>query len=205
VPLPPTAHFCGKCGEELRPAAEGWRGESGPGRLVLVLAAVALVLGTAGAYLWLRPSTGASPAEQSAVTPAAPAPVRDSTPTATPAPTPRDEDAVLAAVQGHWDAVREHRFEDAYAYLGPDLGFDESQWVASHESDGISGVRYQFSVRDIGFDTATVDIVVLQTTAQSAESAANPTGCLSWTGSYELIEQGDRWLIDQAHLTSGAC
>src|SRR5205814_401323 len=100
--------------------------------------------------------------------------------TATPSDvsTPPESAAVLAAVQGHWDAIREHRFEDAYVYLAPQLGLDESRWVASHQSDDISSIRYEFSARDVGVDTATVDIVTLQTWAQNAQSADNPTGCL---------------------------
>jgi hypothetical protein len=131
------------------------------------------------------------------------------TPWSTPSPvetaTPDAAAAVLAAVQSHWNAIRDHRFTDAYGYIGPGVGMSESTWVTSHEQDGISSVQYDFRVVYVGFDTATVDIVRLQTTSQSARSSDNPSGCQSWAGSYDLVRQNGRWLIDQAHLTSTPC
>jgi hypothetical protein len=112
---------------------------------------------------------------------------------------------VLRATEGHWEAIRNHRFDEAYAYLGPNLATGQSSWVSAHERDGISDVLYSFNVRGVTGDTATVDIVRLQTKAQSATSAANPAGCLSWTGNYVLVRQADRWLINQANLASSPC
>jgi hypothetical protein len=108
-------------------------------------------------------------------------------------------------VQSHWDAIRSHRFDEAYAYLGPNLATGQASWVSAHDRDGITGIDYRFSVRDVSGDAATVDIVRLQTRAQSAVSGANPEGCLSWAGNYVLVRQYDRWLINQASLSSAPC
>jgi hypothetical protein len=132
-------------------------------------------------------------------------PVFSAVPVATPTPTPSQADAVLTAVQSHWDAIRSHRFDEAYGYLGPHLATGQASWVSAHEHDGITGIDYQFSVRDVNGDTATVDIVRLQTRAQSAVSGTNVDGCLSWTGNYVLVRQYDRWLINQANVSSTPC
>lgn len=217
-----SARYCGRCQAELPSrvgaapapalAAFGRRRRYG-----WAVVAVLVVLLPAGVVAYLELSgraavSSSAPAAKVAVTPTSyPTPYPTSTPTpyvtptATPTPVSTDETAVLTAVQDHWDAIRDHRFQDAYAYLGPDLATGESQWVSSHENDGITGVLYQFRVRDVSGDTATVDVVLLQTRAGSAQSGSNPNGCLSWTGSYGLIRQGNRWLIDQAHISPSPC
>jgi hypothetical protein len=146
------------------------------------------------------PTGISSPSAGLAATPSA-------APNSAPSPTPSNEDLALGALKSHWDAIRDQRFEDAYAYLGSNLAAQHprSDWISSHASDGISDVRYDFRVRDSTGNAVTVDIVTLRTEASSAANAANPTGCLSWTGSYVLIRQGESWLIDQARLASGSC
>src|SRR5262249_12172066 len=103
--------------------------------------------------------------------------------------------------------IRQHRFTDAYAYLGPDLTATqpESQWITSHEQDGITEVEYDFRVVDVSGDDAVVEVVRLQTIAVSARTSGNPSGCLVWSGTYGLVRAGGRWLIDQVHITSAPC
>jgi hypothetical protein len=174
------------------------------GSLVLSLAGV-------GAYVELRPvPAGGAPPALSSQSPGDPGPTPIETPTPYPTPTavptPLGADVVLGVVRDHWNAIRDHRFEEAYGYLGPGVATDsESVWVSNHQRDGISDVQYEFQVRDVSGDAATVDIRTLRTWAQSAQDSGNPSGCLSWSGSYTLVWQGNRWLINQAHLMRAPC
>ncbi|HXM54893.1 MAG TPA: zinc ribbon domain-containing protein [Candidatus Dormibacteraeota bacterium] len=213
----PTAQFCGRCRRSLG-GAPAWPPEPGhapapvppsterpPRRRVggWVLAGLLLLALVLGAIAYERLPTPAGAAQGTGGPPAPDTP--PPTPVPTPVPTPSDDVAVLAALQAHWDLIRAHRFEEAYAYLGPDLAEGESAWVSSHQQDGIADVRYAFRVRDVSGDTATVDVLTLRTVAQSAVSASNPSGCFSWTGSYVLTRLGGRWLIDRANIHSGPC
>jgi hypothetical protein len=235
APARRTARFCGKCRAELRQPAHSPTASNppfaarphsqrasakGPGLAsrirwtpVAVTGLLLLVLSAGvGAYVIVgRGSplpTGRSGVAVDTPSNTVASPTPDTTPTlpfSTVPPTPAAEGAVLASVQGHWDAIRDHRFEEAYAYLGPNLATGQSAWVSSHQRDLISDVQYHFIVRDVNGDVATVDVQKLQTRAQSAQSSANPEGCLIWTGTYVLIKQGDRWVINQANVASRPC
>jgi hypothetical protein len=178
------------------------------GLLGLLLVGLA---GGVGAYTKLgwgpvAPGTPASNRPSTLTQPPPPSPVDTPiVPVSTETPTPSAEAAVLRAMQGHWDAITSGRFDEAYAYLGPNLAKGQASWVSSHERDGISDIHYTFSVRDVNGDTATVDILNLQTKAQSARTASNPEGCLRWSGNYVLVRQSERWLINQANVSSTPC
>lgn len=212
APVRLTARYCGHCRAELRPVRGGARRRSVALPVLIGLLVALLGLGGVGAYARVRAVVSA-PSPRLAQAPAAApdvgstAPISTVTPQPAPPPTPvpTPAEAVLAVVQAHWDAIRDHRFEEAYAYLGPSLATGESNWVGSHRRDGITDIRYEFRVRDVSGDVATVDVVTLRTTAQSSQAGDNPSGCLSWSGSYGLVRQGGRWLIDQVHLSSTPC
>jgi len=213
--------FCGQCGTPVRAAEERaprvWRWG------LLALGAVLVLLGgaTAGVYLaGHRPfpapaQVGGRPAAESAA--AAHAAASTAAPTAAPtvapteAPTPAvpnlaaDRAAVLSAIDSHWDAIRAHDFETAYRYLAPNTAGGEASWVSAHQQDGIVDVRYDFAVDQVTGDTATVEILTLQTVAQGDQTSANPAGCLNWTGTCTLTRVGDRWLISRAALNSAPC
>jgi hypothetical protein len=218
-----TASFCGQCSAELRPLAGAPRAPRGLSvtRFLVPVIVGAIVLGGAGvgAYAKLRPGSPAAivqpeptsriPTNEPALAPTE-TPISVPTPTTYPtpsvAPSSLESNAVLSVVQDHWNAIRDHRFVEAYAHLGPGLATDsQSVWVSNHQRDGISDVQYDFLVRDVSGDAATVDIRTLRTWAQSAQDGGNPSGCLSWTGSYVLVRPAGRWLINQAHLTSAPC
>jgi ribosomal protein L40E len=201
----PDAVFCGRCGGDLGPAPR----RRSRGRAPAVIIAALIAAGAVAVYLELRPASHATASAPSASggVPATAMPTPIPTPVRIPPPTPSDDSLALTTMNGHWDAIREHRFSDAYEYLGPDLVaiHPRSDWITSHERDGIGDVQYRFRVRGVSGDSATVDIVALRTVAASAVKPGNPTGCVSWTGDYVLIRQGGRWLIDQANLSPGSC
>jgi hypothetical protein len=93
------------------------------------------------------------------------------------------------------DNIRDHRFADAYAYLGPDVAKGKDTWISSHEQDGITDVQYDFSVS--GVTGRPGDHCGLRT--------ATPTGCLAWSASYRLIRQDGCWFIDRVDISSTPC
>jgi hypothetical protein len=104
---------------------------------------------------------------------------------------------VTTAIDGHWQAIKDHRFSDAYGYLGGPLATGESTWVSNHQADGIQSVSYQFHVARNDGSTATVAVDALQT--------VDTHGCKNWSGDYTLTKQDGQWLINGAAIQATPC
>jgi hypothetical protein len=195
--------------------ADGWVGAPATQRRLLVVgSAVLLVLVLAGsglAYLstqrWnpapVHPDTTAQ--LQSSATGVV---VLPSLPATTPGPVrsgPTEDSAALAAVNGHWEAIKGKDFATAYGYLAPDSTVSADAWIASHQQAGVHDVTHIFSVREISGDAATLDVTALQTRAHGDETSSNPSGCLNWSGSYTMKKQSGRWLISRAQISPAPC
>ena len=129
-------------------------------------------------------------------------------PATTPGPVrsgPTEDSAALAAVNGHWEAIKGKDFATAYGYLAPDSTVSADAWIASHQQAGVHDVTHIFSVREISGDAATLDITALQTRAHGDETSSNPSGCLNWSGSYAMKKQSGRWLISRAQISPAPC
>lgn len=186
-------------------------------RKVLLVCACLVAVGTiggVGAFALGRQAppasngtTGVRPIGSSDNTPiGSPTTASAATPIAAPAAGgTSDEAAVLAAIDGHWEAIKNQQFEYAYTFLAPNLATNEAAWVSAHESGGIIDVTYDFAVESVTGDSATVDVIALQTRAQSDQTTSNPAGCLNWTGTYAMARQGNRWLITRAQITPAPC
>ena len=120
-------------------------------------------------------------------------------------PGPSDQQAVLDTVNGHWEAIKNHEFAKAYGFLDPSVAGPESDWISSHESDGITNVTHNFTVADVSGTSATVNVDQLQTMARSDVSSTNPSGCMNWTGTYGLTKESGTWLITSPNLSQNPC
>jgi hypothetical protein len=115
----------------------------------------------------------------------------------TGAPLSADDEAALASINGHWKAIANHRFADAYGYLGPALASGQSTWVSNHQGDGITSVSYAFHVVQNDGSAATVAVDQLRT--------VDVHGCERWSGDYAMTKQNGRWLINGTTIHATPC
>jgi hypothetical protein len=105
----------------------------------------------------------------------------------------------LVAVSTYWEAIARHDFAAAYAILAPGaVPQSEAQWVANEQSTGVERIRFKGEVGASSGTAATITVVSLVTVDRQF-------GCRSWTGTYEMTNQGGRWLIARANLTPRSC
>jgi hypothetical protein len=105
----------------------------------------------------------------------------------------------LAALSSYWQSIGRHDFAAAYADLAPGaVPQTEAQWVPIEEQTRIQSVRFEGHTVSSSGAEATVDVVSLVT--QDTQF-----GCRDWTGAYQMINQGGRWLISRAEITPGSC
>jgi hypothetical protein len=140
--------------------------------------------------------TGASTARTSTVTQTATATVTTSQ---TQPPPPSQGSGALTAVDSYWNDIATGDYAGAYSLLAPgSLNQTESQFIAQHQAENITNVKFRGAVQSSNGTQATVSIVTLQTT-----DSAN--GCRNWSGQYQLSDASGSWLIEQASLTPSAC
>jgi hypothetical protein len=169
---------------------------------VLVAGAVAAVLAIGGGKSHTTQSqaavthTSASTATTSTVTQTATATVTKSQ---TQPPPPPAASGALTAVDSYWNDIATGDYAGAYSLLAPgSLNQTESQFIAQHQAENITNVKFRGTVRSSSGTDATVGIVTLQTT-----DSAN--GCRNWSGQYQLSDATGSWLIERASLTPSAC
>ncbi len=105
----------------------------------------------------------------------------------------------LDAVNNYWSDIGAHNFGGAYGYVVPgSTGLSESQFVSSEEQANIENVQFHGQITSSSGSTASVEVVSLVTHDQQY-------GCRTWTGSYDMIEQGGGWLIERANLSPRSC
>jgi hypothetical protein len=127
-----------------------------------------------------------------------------SNPTSTPTtPTPPTGATVssgpLATLERYWADVGAHQFAAAYGYLvAGSTGQTESQFVSGEQQAEIRSVKFRGHVDSHESGVATVGVGLLVT--RDAQF-----GCRTWTGSYQVIDEGGVWLIQRASITPSSC
>jgi hypothetical protein len=105
----------------------------------------------------------------------------------------------LDALNGYWSDIGAHNFSGAYGYLVPgSVNMDESQFVTSEQESHIESAQFHGHVASSSGSSATVDVVSLIT--HDAQY-----GCRTWSGSYEMTDEGGGWLIARANLSPQPC
>lgn len=105
----------------------------------------------------------------------------------------------LDALNGYWSDIGAHNFSGAYGYLVPgSVNMDESQFVTSEQESHIESAQFHGHVASSSGSSATVDVVSLITHDKQY-------GCRTWSGSYEMTDEGGGWLIARANLNPQPC
>ncbi len=105
----------------------------------------------------------------------------------------------LSALNEYWQSINAHSFGTAYSDLAPSsVPQTEPQFVSDEQQAGIQTATFRGRIASLAGSTATVDVTSLVT--DDAQF-----GCRSWTGSYQLSHQTNRWLISRASITPGPC
>lgn len=114
-------------------------------------------------------------------------------------PTPPER--VEQALHAHFGRLVADNYSGAYDDLSPSEGEaigGEEVWTAAQREDELEHFELSVDVSMHGPHAATADIVSFSTHAYAS-------GCHTWTGSWELVKQYGRWLIDAADLERGSC
>ena len=101
-----------------------------------------------------------------------------------------EEEAVAAAVRGHYGAIGAGNFEGAYSYFGPTFRsqYDQASWIAGEQSYQIQNTTINsLQVNEVTSNTATatVDVTVLDNTGA-------PRFLIVWN----LVKVGGEWKLD---------
>jgi hypothetical protein len=144
-----------------------------------------------GSYVYLTDSVGPS-AENVGATQSA-----SSTASAKSVPSGgiSGEEAVVAAVRGHYEAIGAGTFEEAYSYFGPVMRSetDEATWVAGEESSQIQSITINsLEVNEVSGNTATATVDF-----GSVNEAKTARFHIVWI----LAKEGGEWKLD--HQLSG--
>lgn len=106
-------------------------------------------------------------------------------------PDENPDEEVEAVIRGHYEAIGEGAFEEAYSYFGPSFRGknDEQSWVAEEESYDIqSSTINSIDIIEAGEDTATAAVDV-----SFEDNTGEPRFEITWN----LIEQGGEWKLDE--------
>jgi tRNA A-37 threonylcarbamoyl transferase component Bud32 len=106
-----------------------------------------------------------------------------------------EEEAVAAAVRGHYEAIGAGSFQEAYSYFGPVMRSetDEATWIAGEESSQIRGIIINsLEVNEVSGSTATATVDF-----GSINEAETARFHIVWI----LVKEGGEWKLD--HQISG--
>ena len=102
-----------------------------------------------------------------------------------------EEEAVAAAVRGHYGAIGAGDFEEAYSYFGPTFRsqHDEVSWIEGEQSYQIqSSTINSLEVEEVLGTTATATVDV-----SFMDNTGTPRFLIVWS----LVKEGGRWKLDE--------
>ena len=100
-----------------------------------------------------------------------------------------EQEAVAAAVQGHYAAIGEGDFQEAYSYFGPTMRsqHDETNWIEGEQSYDIQGSTIHFlTIDEVSGTTATATVDV-----SFVDNTGMPRFLIVWS----LVKKG-HWKLD---------
>jgi Domain of unknown function (DUF4878) len=107
----------------------------------------------------------------------------------------QQENAVESAVRGHYRAIGDRKFEEAYCYFGPTQRDDsggQEQWIAGQEPNLITSSSIDsLEVQDISGSTAAAAVDVAIT---------DKTGTHHFQITWHLVKEDGRWKLDKQIL-----
>jgi hypothetical protein len=105
--------------------------------------------------------------------------------------TPDEEEAVAAAVGGHYEAIGAGAFEEAYSYFGPTFRSQHGQdsWISGEQSYEIrSSTIHSLTIDEVSGTTATATVDV-----SFVDNTGTPRFIIVWG----LVKEGGAWKLDQ--------
>jgi hypothetical protein len=105
--------------------------------------------------------------------------------------TSSEEEAVAAAVRGHYGAIGAGAFEEAYSYFGPTFRsqHDQASWIAGEQSYQIqSSTINSLEVDEVLGTTATATVDV-----SFVDNTGTPRFLIVWG----LVKEGGQWKLDE--------
>lgn len=106
-----------------------------------------------------------------------------------------EEEAVEDAIRGHYEAIGDGDFEEAYSYFGPTFrsNNDQDTWVSDEESFDIqSSDINSIEVEEVSGDTATATVDV---------GFKDNTGTPRFTITWGLVQEDGDWKLDEVITT----
>lgn len=102
-----------------------------------------------------------------------------------------EEQAVKAAVHGHYEAIGRQNFHAAYSYFGPSFrsSTDERRWVAEEESYQITGA----TIHSVRVDTVSNNTATATVDVSFEDRTGSPRFSISW----QLVKEGGQWKLDE--------
>src|SRR3712207_1298020 len=104
-----------------------------------------------------------------------------------------EEEAVEAAIRGHYGAIGAGSFEEAYSYFGPTFKgqHDQASWISSEETFQIqSSTIHSLQVDEILGTTATATVNV-----SFVDNTGTPRFLIVWG----LVKEGGQWKLNQQY------
>ena len=102
-------------------------------------------------------------------------------------------------VNSYWSSIASRDYGSADSDLAPKgINLTQAQFISQEQQAGMQSVSFNGHVTAQTGSTATVSVDSLTTKDKQF-------GCRTWSGSYQLAEQGGQWLIEQANITPQPC
>jgi hypothetical protein len=102
-----------------------------------------------------------------------------------------------ASLESYWGDIDTGAYADAWTHLAPSIE-TQAAFVLSEKAARPTNIELLGTLTGISGNHARVDIHRLLTHDQQY-------GCRSWSGHYEMVKTGGKWLIDNATITPKAC
>src|SRR4051794_20195510 len=140
-----------------------------------------------------RRSGGQGP--QSTATRSTPSRRRSATPATSPvssASTDRAE--IKSMLRRHFANIQAGNYSSAFADLGSSLGQSQSSWTSDIRSDGLYSYSISVAPQVTSSSSGVANIINFHTEADAS-------GCKDWSGSWNVVKSGGRWLISKSNLS----
>jgi hypothetical protein len=102
--------------------------------------------------------------------------------------------AIKSMLQRHFANIRDGNYGAAFADLGASLGQSQSSWIADIRADGLTSFHLSVAPQITSATSAVANIVSFHTEAEAS-------GCKDWSGSWNVVKSGGRWLISESNLS----
>lgn len=120
---------------------------------------------------------------------------RRSTPAAAPASSASTDRAEISSMlRRHFANIQARSYTAAFADLAASLGQSQSSWISDIRADGLYSFDLSIAPQLTSSTSGVANIINFHT-------EANASGCKDWSGSWNVVKSGGRWLISKSNLS----